>query len=148
MKSIVKKLMSVIMAAAITTACTTALSVNAFAEGSETNISTDSNDEISPRYTKYKTISFDVTLQNYDMDSFTATDSTAELVYRSCTTGAATIEIRVNGSYQSKSIIPERSGAAITIPIRCSAGDTITYRVSPDSDAGYARAVGSFTIYY
>lgn len=146
MKKFVKKLMAIIMAATMAVS-TAALSVGTYAAGEESVLSTSTN-EISPRYTKYTTVSFSVTNQTSETGSVIATDSTAQVAYWSCTAGAATLEISVNGVYYGKYIIPERSGATITIPINCSKGDTISYRVAPYVDAGYARATGHFTLYY
>jgi hypothetical protein len=146
MKTTLKKMAAVIMAATTLTVGTAVANMSTYAANVETDspiIETD-----SPRYAKYTTVPFNVTSMSTKSGSFTVTDAPARLTYYSCTTGAALITIKVNGSTYGSYVIPESGGSTASITINCSKGDTISYTVAPYSAGNYVKAVGSFTIYY
>jgi hypothetical protein len=147
MKTTLKKMAAVIMAATTLTVGTAVANMSTYA----VNVETDSPviETNSPRYTKCTTVPFNVTSMSPKSDSFTVTNTPAKLTYCNCTTGAALVTVEVNNSVYGRYVIPETSGATTAnITINCSKGDTISYTVAPYSAGHYVKAIGSFSIYY
>lgn len=148
MKTNLKKMAAVIMAATTLSVGTTAMNVSAYAANIDANPAA-TIETISPRYAKYTTVSFNVTsASGPKTGSVTVTDAPAKLSYWSCTTGAALVTIKVNGSVYGNYVIPETNGTTANITISCSKGDTVSYSVAPYASGNYVKAIGSFTLYY
>lgn len=116
-------------------------------------VTTPETEIIIDRYVQYQTYYFNLDKTNGTTsdDSLTITKTTNEgdfkISYDHCTVGQALVEVWINGVKQSPNyIIPASSGVSITHTYSCSAGSSVTVKISPAS--GYVKAKGSITVYW